>query len=256
MSDLLWVKMPSLWIIDGAMAKNFSVEKYISTDIASLKIYMYLCLFAQPIKHSKIIKVPDSQSTDGEDKIQKIEEVVLTSECTYDQISEGCGLSRLLVSRGLKKLISTGLILNSGGTRKKRYQIKGEVNRNWCKLPKRNVVGLDKKIAPFRALKNRYKHELEALKLFLYLISIRPNSEKYTDVSKEKIITATNIDLYDIDSAVKLLLGIGMLEEVKNRGYTKGFNFTNGEKYKLARYFVISSDILALPRYKIQSGSG
>jgi hypothetical protein len=250
-SDLLWVKMPSKWISDGSMAKNFSVEKNISTDIASLKIYMYLCLFAQPIKHSKITKVPGYLSPDGEDKVQKIEEVVLTSECTYDQISDGCGLSRLLVSRGLKKLISTGLILNSGGTRKKIYQIKGEVNRNWCKLPKRKLVALDRKIGPFRALKNRYQHELEALKLFLYLISIRPNSEKYTDVSKEKIIVATSIDLYDIDSAVKLLLGIGMLENVKSRGYTKGFDSSHAEKYKLARYFVISSGMLALPRYKV-----
>jgi hypothetical protein len=249
MSDLLWVKMPTKWIFDGVMAKKFSAEANISTDIAALKIYMYLCLFAQPIKHEFKTLLPDFLSFDNQPKMKVSEEVFLTAECTYDQLTEGCGLSRALVSRGIKKLVLLKLMKKAGTTRKKLYLMDGEVAKGWCKLPKRKLVELDRKIKPFRALKNRYRHEAEALKLFMYIISVRSNENKYTDVSKEKINEATHINVYEIDGAVKLLQAIGLLEKVENRGYVKGYEYHHGEKYKLARYFVISSDLFTLPRY-------
>lgn len=240
--------MPTTWIADGTMAEKLSAGSNISTDIATLKIYMYLCMFAQPVQHKIQTSVPDFLSF-GVSKIITKEEVSLTAECTYDQLTEGCGLSRVLVSRGIKKLALLRLMKVAGSTRKKKYLMNGDVGKGWCKLPKRRLVGLDKKVKPFRALKNRYQHELEALKLFMYLISIRPNDKKYTDVSKEKITEATNISLYDIDGAVKLLQALGLLENVMNRGYVKGYDSTHGEKYKLARYFVIGSDFFTLPRH-------
>lgn len=254
MSDLLWVRMPTKWIASGRMAKHFSAESNISTDIAALKIYMYLCLFAQPIKHQFKTPALDFMLFGNEPKVKISEEIFLTAECTYDQLTEGCGLSRALVSRGIKKLVSLRLMKVAGTTRKKKYLMDGELSKSWCKLPKRRLVELDRKIKPFRTLKNRYKHEVEALKLFMYIISIRPNDKKYTDVSKEKITEATNISVYEIDSAVKLLQAIGLLEKVINRGYVKGYEYHHGEKYKLARYFVISSDFFTPPlHYKTRA---
>lgn len=52
MSNLLWVKMPSYWITAGQLNKDFS-SKAISEDIAALKIYICLCLYAEIVQRKR-----------------------------------------------------------------------------------------------------------------------------------------------------------------------------------------------------------
>ena len=166
---------------------------------------------------------------------------------TYDQLTEGCGLSRLLVSRGLQKLKALNLINKEGTTRKITYVIQGGLYSGWCKLPKRHLVKLEHKISSFCALKNRYKHERDALKIFMYLLTVRTNRHEYVDVSRGKISNRTGVDLYDINKSLAFLTGIGLLDEVENKGYINNSpDFS--DKYKLHRYFVVNSGALNLPK--------
>lgn len=246
MVELLWVKMPSFWITNGSMATDFSSSRHVSTDIAALKVYIYLCLYATPVKRAHkltyLALLP---------KKARAMDVVTQAECclTYDDIAEGCFLSRKLISAGLKKLIEKGMILKEGTTRKPRYIIQGSFDFGWAKLPKRGLIKVNHEIAAFGSMKNRYKYERDALKLFLYLLSIRANTFSYVDVSRGTISNSTGVELFEIDNSLGYLQGIGLLEEVKDKGTVLNSNHFE-EKSRLHRYYVVSSSGLVQPKSK------
>ena len=239
--------MPSTWITSGKILESsFSSNSGVSTDIAALKLYMYLCMFSSPVTRKKTDEI-DFLSHPSQHK-QYEREITLAEAClTYDQLTEGCGLSRLLVSRGLKKLKASSLISKEGTIRKITYVIQGGLDSGWCKLPKRPLVKLEHKVSSFCALKNRYKHERDALKIFMYLLTVRKNSYEYVDVSRGKISKTTGVDLHDIDKSIAFLTGIGLLDEIVSKGYIKGCSDFL-DKNKLHRYFVVNSGALNLPK--------
>jgi hypothetical protein len=245
MSNLLWVKMPSHWITAGQLSKDFS-SKVISEDIAALKIYICLCLYAEIVHRKK------SHSYCEPTHNLKIPEITVEqfeSNLTYDQISESTCLSRLMVSNGLKKLVATNLVQKQGTTRKIIYVITGSTGRAWCKLPKRELVKKDNIISSFSPFKQRYKHERDALKFFLYLLSVRTNSKQYVDLSRGTISLKTGITISELDGALGFLKGIGLLKDVKNLGYlARTKNTTRLERDRLHRYWVTGSESLNLKR--------
>lgn len=238
MVDLIWVKMPSSWVSRGILKENFSSKRTISTDIAALKIFMYLCLYSQPIKRKKpnlMYWLPKN--------LQSPTTVIVTqaeAALTYDDLCSGCALSRKLVSQGLKKLVSQELIVKEGTKRKIKYIIQGSLDSGWAKLPKRELIKINNEVGAFQAIKNRYEYERNSLKLFIYLLTVRNNRLNYTEVSRGKINKSTNIDLYHIDDCLGYLQGIGLIEKVEDLGYTvEPHNFS--EKFKLHRYYVVGS---------------
>ncbi|RCU45677.1 hypothetical protein DU002_14550 [Corallincola holothuriorum] len=237
MADLLWVKMPSSWVTDEKLASSFSSKASVSKDIAALKIFLYMCLFANPIKRrrvtSPVFYLPE--------RLMRFEEVTQAeAQLTYDDICEGCSLSRKLVRDGLRKLIEIRLVVKEGTTRKIRYVVQGSLDSGWAKLPKRELIKLDNKVAAFHAIKNRYEHERNALKLFIYLLTVRTNRFKHIDVSRNAISKATGIDLYQIDDSLGFLQGIGLIEDIKSKGYLARAS-QHSEGYKLHRYFLVGS---------------
>jgi DNA-binding transcriptional ArsR family regulator len=219
-ADMLWVKMPSNWITSGALKSNFSSNSSMTTDISALKLYMYLCLFSIPITRRKTLSVakflPDTPYWRLRDEVTLAE-----AKLTYDDLTKGCGLSRSLVSRGLRKLVDLKLITKEGTTRKINYVIQGSLDAGWCKLPKRQLVKIEQQVSSFQAIKNRYHHERDALKVFMYLLTIRTNRYQHVDVSRGKISVSTGVDLYHIEESLAFLLGVGLLEEVKSKGYIR-----------------------------------
>lgn len=258
MSALLWVKMPSKWIFDGHLSKSFSSNSSVSTDIAALKIYICLCLYSEHvnrvISHSDMNKHMGILGNSSEcSAFAERPTICAETSLTYDQISELCSLSRALISRGLTKLKDIRLI-DSFGDKKKVYRLIGSVEKRWCKLPRKPLLINEYKIPMFSAFTNRYSHERDALKLFVYLISIRSNSEQFSEVSRGKISESTGIKIYDIDGAVGFLRSVELIQNVESLGVLKQKKMLSYQEHdKLHRYWVIGSNTLNYKTFYAQS---
>ncbi len=242
MSDLLWVKMPSKWISDGTLSAHFS-SKEISTDTAALKIYICLCLSAKIVTHSEYLSVLAIETY--RDRFE--------SKVTYDQIIDSVSLSRVLVARGLRKLVASKLIYIEGSTRKKIYVLEGTPKHGWCKLPKKSLIKKNDVISAFTSFTQRYDFERDALKIFLYILSIRTNSKRYLDVSRGQIYKKTGVKIDKIDGAFGFLLSVGLLEKTESRGYKKNINSLEPMEFqKLHRYWVVGNSSLNLERVSVE----
>ncbi|MGN2615427.1 hypothetical protein [Aliivibrio fischeri] len=235
MTLMLWSKMPSKWISEGKLQKHFSSGKEVSNDIAALKLFIILCLLAKQVNRSSGRVIDD----------------VCEVRATYDQLTEMCSLSRALVSRGLKKLHSIGLI-SSAGVRSKTYTIYGGAYRGWCKLPKRAIVKNEEKVPAMEAFHNRYSHERDALKCFLYLLASRSNSKTYVDLSRGTISKQTGIPLDAIDGAIGFLHSISLISKVEDKGYLVR-SIQREQSERLHRYWVVGSSSLNYKTYCIES---
>lgn len=235
MTLMLWSKMPSKWISDGRMREHFSKGNQVSDDIAALKVFIVLCFFAKQVNRSGGGSVND----------------VFEASATYDQLTEMCSLSRALVSRGLKKLERVGL-LKSSGVRSKTYTFDGGAYRGWCKLPKRAVVKNEEQIPAMAAFQNRYSHERNALKLFLYLLASRSNSKRYVDLCRGTIAKQTGIPLDEIDGALGFLRSISLVSKVEDKGFLAN-SIRRERDERLHRYWVVGSESLNYKTYSVES---
>lgn len=163
-------------------------------------------------------------------EIDRIEHV---AEITYDQIAELTGLSRSLIRQGLVRLESTGLFSATGSRQNRCYVLKWEGLR-WFKLPCRAIVAKGE-ITAFTTLTLRTKHELNALKLFLYLADVRDRNKDYTEASYEKIFERTGIPERDIRRAINVLNACGLLAQVQ-RDSDRDISSWGPNKYYLKGY--------------------
>lgn len=235
MTLMLWSKMPSDWISKGVLRESFSGGKGVSDDIAALKLFIVLCLLAKQVNRSSGMSVHD----------------VLEVKATYDQLTEMCSLSRSLVSRGLKKLHATGL-LSSSGVRTKTYTFTQGIYRGWCKLPKRALVKNEEEISAMKAFLNRYSHERDALKCFLYILASRSNSKTYVDLSRGRIAKKTGVSLDAIDGAIGFLQSTSLISKVEDKGYLAN-SIRRDLSERLHRYWVIGSSSLNYKTYSVES---
>ncbi|MFH0257920.1 hypothetical protein ACGRL8_13050 [Vibrio rumoiensis] len=235
MTLMLWAKMPTKWISEGALKNSFSGGRCVSDDIAALKLFIVLCLNSKQVNRTSTSSVDD----------------VLEVRLTYDQLTEMCFLSRSLVSRGLKKLHKFE-ILSSTGVRTKTYTFNQSIYRGWCKLPKRALVKNEEYIPSMKGFINRYAHERDALKCFLYILASRSNSKSYVDLSRGIIAKKTGVKLDAIDGAIGFLQSVSLISKVEDRGYlvnSLGHNIAD----RLHRYWVIGSSSLNYKTYSVES---
>jgi len=253
MSELLWVKMPSKWISNKVLADRFSSNN-VSTEIAALKLYIGLCLFSNVVTRTKIRVTVDNHYFDTANNDELLVKQA-ESTLTYDQLGNSCSLSRALIKRGIDKLKQESLIRKEGTTRKKVYVLEGGIARGWCKLPKKELLKKDIEISAFKAFTQRYEHERDGLKIFLYILSIRSNSKRFVDVSRGKISEVTGVKLRDIYGALGFLRSIGLLDDVKSRGHLKSAVDTRSlcESTRLHRYWVSGGASLNLRRVTVES---
>jgi len=208
MNVMPWVKINDKWILDGGLKdlkwNNDSMGKA-SDKLAALILYITLAIF----------------STSGS--------IMLT----YNKLSELTGLSRDLISRGIKVLLKLKLITLKRVGRKNEYTIIYEDFGGWCKLPAKPLMMKTDFIKSFSEIKLRHKSELHAIKLFLYFAAIRNNSREYSMVSFEKITEATSIPERDITKARSLLVVWGILTQVDTEKKSNGI-VNEPNKYYLA----------------------
>lgn len=159
------------------------------------------------------------------------------AEGTYVDLGEATGLSRKLIAAGLQRLIALGLIVPEGSHQKRRYKIGWPVEHRFFKLPCQAIVK-GNVITPFRSFTMRSKHELHALKLFLYFASIRGNHSFYSMASYETIFERTKIPERDIRKAISLLISSGLMVSV-DRDHKQMVDKNEPNKYYLAGYPVL-----------------
>lgn len=156
------------------------------------------------------------------------------AEGTYVDLGEATGLSRALISAGLQRLVGLGLIAPEGSHQKRRYKINWPPEHRFFKLPCQAIVK-GKVINPFKHFTMRSKHELHAMKLYLYFASIRGNQSFYSMASYETIFDRTRIPERDIRKAISLLISTGLLVSV-DRDHKQMLDKNEPNKYYLAGY--------------------
>ncbi|CBA28300.1 hypothetical protein AB8W27_16480 [Cronobacter turicensis] len=195
--------MPYYIMRDCGLLKNFK-KNQVSQGISALKIFMLICL-----------------------KSEIDENGIYSANLTYDQISQICSLSRKLVSDGLRFLKATGAIEVSGDRKKKYILLNCErndgvrrvarfssTNGHWCKLPFKGVVDEKNRITAFEAMTNRSVHELNALRLFLYLLMVRSRGFSHSFVTLKKIKTRLSINYQEVIIAIGYLQSLGLVVKV------------------------------------------
>ena len=156
------------------------------------------------------------------------------AEGTYVDLGEATGLSRALISAGLQRLVVLDLISPEGSHQKRRYKINWPPEHRFFKLPCQAIVS-GKVVAPFANFTMRSKHELHAMKLYLYFASIRGNNNFYSMASYETIFERTRIPERDIRKAISLLISSGLLVSV-DRDHRQMLDKNEPNKYYLAGY--------------------
>jgi len=150
---------------------------------------------------------------------------------TYPEFQKITGMSRQLICNGLSKL-NAFKIIKTDGLKKKKYSIlvckKGSTIQNpelknfsglsdgaWCKLPINGLVGNDGSVPSFLAMTNRNVNELHALRLFVYLLSIRRKGDVFIVVSESTLIKKLGIKDSQLYMALSHMSSIGFI--VKSR---------------------------------------
>ena len=142
---------------------------------------------------------------------------------SYTELATITGLSRALISAGLKRLVGLNLVTASGSNQKQVYLIAWNGGR-WFKLPCQAIFR-DGKINAFRQLSLRSRRDLYALKLYLYFASVRDHGSMFSMASHEKIHKKTGIPENEIRRAHSLLTSVGLLAGVDRE--FKGLERTN-----------------------------
>jgi hypothetical protein len=120
-----------------------------------------------------------------------------------------------------------------GSHQKRRYEI-ARPEDGWFKLPCQAIVS-GGVITPFQAFTLRSRHELHALKLYLYLASVRDNKTPFSQASFETIHEKIGIPERHIKKASSLLINSGLLSDV-GRDHVDGYDARGANKYFLKGY--------------------
>ena len=205
MKPMFWQQAPRA-AVSGALPMMLwqrQDQRSAACDTAALMIYVAL-LFIREEEHLG-------------DELQGVPQVTMhIAKASYEVIGKATGLSRSLIRQGLKRLQELDLIKSQGSNQKRSYEITW-TNGGWFKLPCRAIVKSGE-IVPFTHFKLRSKHELHAMKLYLYLASVIGRGETFAQASYETIYKRIGIPERDIRRAISILIGVGLMRNVSREG--------------------------------------
>ena len=132
-----------------------------------------------------------------------------------------------MINSGLR-VLEEAKIIRTKGERKKRYILINckprEKGRDladfstshgfWCKMPYKGVVDDKSHIPSFEAMTNRGVNELNALKVYLYLLMIRSRGDVYISVKLSIICGKLTLSSQEVINAVGYLKAIGLVAKV------------------------------------------
>lgn len=190
-----WVKMPSNWIRFNSGLKKFT-RKEMSNAISALIVYIALILRANQEPNEEFME-PGYVSI------------------SYTVLQNMTGLSRALISRGLKKLVEENLINIHKNNKKNQYEVlEYDPSKGWGKLPKKYLYkeSTGGEITFLNHFKLRHLTELNALKLYLLFIAFRDNKRNSARISYSKITEYTGVYPNNIRDALSLLVNLSLIQ--------------------------------------------
>lgn len=202
MAFLPWVQVPATGLVEVLKDLSWQRQGKISAarDVAALMIYVVFLFIRKERTVTHEFLGMESSSTEH------------VADITYEGLEQATGLSRSLIRQGLERLESVGLIRSSGSRQKRQYVIPQPAGR-WFKLPCRAVMTRDG-VAAFKTFTLRSRHELNALKMYLYLADVRDRDKGYAEASYETIHKRLGISERDIRRAINVLNACGLLARV------------------------------------------
>lgn len=215
-----WVALPAAQLVETLQQLRWrsDPESSPARDLAALMIYVAF-LF---VRAERTIEDIGPQG-------QTIEKKEWRVSMSYDELEKATDLSRSLIAQGIKRLVSLQLVTPIGSPQQREYVLPSQPGR-WVKLPCRTVFKQGE-IIPFKSLSLRSKHDLHALKLYLYLASVRDGQRAYSEAQYETIKDRLGIQVRDIRKAISVLITCGLLQQVDRSG-------TQQEKYGANQYYL------------------
>lgn len=167
-------QLPTWWVRDEESLKRFKGGRWSGESIAALKNLLALNSLCEMSGYS--------------------------AQVSYQGLMTITGLSRPMIARGIKALESNSLISVSRGGYINNYQLTcSSDDRGWAKAP---CVKIQENLS---GLPNRGEASLAALKIYVYLLSVRPNAEREVSASYQKIRTSTGISQKWVRAGLDLL---------------------------------------------------
>jgi len=202
MAYLPWVQVPANGLVEVLKGMSWRRQGQASAarDVAALMIYVVLLFIRKDRTVNRVVLGIETNWTE------------YAADITYDGLVQATGLSRSLIRQGLERLELLGLIRSSGSRQTRQYVFPQQPGR-WFKLPCRAVMTRDG-VAAFKTFSLRSKHELNAMKLYLYLADVRDRDKNHTEVSYEMIFKRLDIPERDIRRAINVLNASGLLARV------------------------------------------
>lgn len=177
----VWSKMPSRWIRDGVL-HAFRANAG-SGDAAALKLYMALAMFAN-------FRASPTAPVAGAVRL------------SFSDLEQLCDISRRYIAFGLRRLETTAHISIHRVGRAHRYVLTHYEESGWAKLPRAHLLEDQR----FRGVGIRGARHLDALKMYLALVSFRANDASHALLSYDKIEHYTGIARPHIRRAIDVLL--------------------------------------------------
>lgn len=182
-----WSKVPSRWVqITGLRAFSASAP---GENAAALKLYMSIAMFAN-------FKPTPQLSVAG------------FARLSFSELEELCDISRQYVKRGIDVLVERGLVSvekigNAHGYLLENYDVDG-----WAKIPQSHLLqkATYSSQSRFASISIRGRLHLEALKLYLALLTFRPNQSATTMLSYDKIVEYTGMPRTRIRRSIDVLV--------------------------------------------------
>lgn len=201
-----WAKLPSKWVIavpqpsddttnlehiPNVGLRALSWREHRSSGTASLMVLFALAVISNLRQRDGVLRA-DSRV-----------------KASYSDIQDITGLSRMMISKALKLLESTGaigreIVGNSGV-----YELKGiDRNGEWCALPQGHIMenrnGLFRLAGVHELI--RKPASMWALKLYMLLMAFRDRHSDTAKISYEKISFYTGLRREEISTACQVLI--------------------------------------------------
>lgn len=205
-----FVRLPNAWIEDRGL-KGFTWGR--ENRVECLAALMTLMVIAQ--------------HADQETGAVKI---------TYDNLHRATGLSRTTIAAGLG-LLETRFI--ERGDRQSEFRLRDfDPLRGYALLPAKPLYNSKGQIDFFQELKLRRQVELNAIKLYLLIVSRRDRNNNLAHITHQKIEEYTGIHHDDIKRAVSFLAGNGMIHvehlprHISQYGYSSAYRLVHLHTYQ------------------------
>ena len=198
--NLYWHRIPSETTLGALRELRWTRDGELSpaSSTVALTLYVALHFIAENVLEEGPLGVPLTARV---------------AAASYDDLMHAIGgKSRSLVSQGLERLEQLKLITRVGSHQKRRYRLANS-QPGWFKLPCQAIVRSGV-ILPFENFTLRSRHELHALKVYLYLAARRDNHKTYTLASYEKIAEHTGVPERYMRKALVALTLCGLLENI------------------------------------------